>query len=416
MKLRRLEIVRSPDAPEYVRLEAEVVYADRPSRPEVYWIEVDERFASDLSLSGNAWLACLLPLAMTLHEPLQLTVPVDRQLFQNAERLMEIWADWYPDRQVVPIEAELLAENQLKAQGRIGAFFSGGVDSFFTLLHHDQEALAASLPRIDDLITVWGFDIPIDNARAFDNVRRSSAQVASQLEKQLIIVGSNFRKTRLSQLRWLSHFGSLLIGLGLGLEDRFAKLLISSAYGSKNQKPISGSHPRTDPLLSTSKTSIVHYAQDHDRFERTAYISRSKIAMATLRVCWESPTGANCGTCDKCIRTMATLDLLGGLHLSSTLPVERYNLGKLERAYSGAQRVYYLSLKEHAEARGRSDIVSAIERNLARSRRLDRWTQLPRLLRINQRLKSSYPGLWSRLRPLRSASKALLRRLTGATI
>jgi hypothetical protein len=323
---------------------------------------------------------------------------------------------WYPERQAVSVEADEISIAQPAGSSRTGVFFSGGVDSFFTTLHFDKRAAEESLPPIDDLITVWGFDIPIDNALAFDRVRRNSSRIASQLQKELVIVKTNARETRLSQMAWLSHFGSLLAGLALSLEGRYAKILISSAEGHRYQKPISGSHPQTDPLLSTSDTAVIHYGQDHDRFQRTALISNSAIAMDALRVCWESAIGVNCGQCDKCYRTMATLDILGCLPLCSTLPADEFDVRRLEGIYSSNQRAYYLSLREHAYSRGRDDIAEAIDRSLARSNRIDSWTQLPMLLRANQKLKSSSPFLWRLIRPIRSAMKALLKRATGASI
>jgi hypothetical protein len=399
-----------------MRLEGEVVYTDRPSKPEVFWIEVQERFAPYLSQSGNPWLACLLPLAMTLHEPLQLPIPIDRQLHENAGHLMQIWAKWYPDRQVIPIEADFTADDHMDVPDKTGVFFSGGVDSFFTTLHYDEQATERSLPSVDDLITVWGFDIPIDNQLAFNTVQRDVGRVARLLKKDLIVVKTNARETRLSQMHWLSHFGSLLIGVGLSLERRYTNILITSAEGRKYQKPVSGSHPLTDPLLSTSRTTVVHYGEDRDRFERTDFVSHSAIAMDTLRVCWESSSGVNCGKCDKCYRTMAALDILGRLHQCATLPADEFDASKLERIYSGHQRAYYLSLREHARDRDRADIVNAIDKSLARSKRLDALTQLPRLQRANQMLKSSFPFVWLLLWPIRYAAKTILKQVTGASI
>ena len=74
------------------RLLGEVVYDDRPGEPEEYWFEVPEQWAGSLSLSGNPWLACLLPLAVTLGEPLRLCVPVDPELRAGVARVMQTWA------------------------------------------------------------------------------------------------------------------------------------------------------------------------------------------------------------------------------------------------------------------------------------------------------------------------------------
>ena len=97
MELVSVRIEESPHAAGRVRLVGDVSYDDRPGT-EAYWFEVDEEYAGALSLSGSPWLACLLPLAVTLGQTLRSASPVDPLLFENAPRLMETWTTWYRKR------------------------------------------------------------------------------------------------------------------------------------------------------------------------------------------------------------------------------------------------------------------------------------------------------------------------------
>ena len=91
MDLVRVEIIGSPQRAGHARLCGDVAYDDRAASPERYWFEVPREQAEALSLSGNAWLACLLPLAVTRREPLRIAAPVDRTLLNHAPELMQNW-------------------------------------------------------------------------------------------------------------------------------------------------------------------------------------------------------------------------------------------------------------------------------------------------------------------------------------
>ncbi len=252
MQLKSRDIAPSPVAPDRVRLSGEVTYDRGPIRSEVYWFDVPERYAASLSVSGNPWLVCLIPLAVTLGEPLRICEPVDRRLLENVAELMRIWKCWYPHLHVVPLEAESVESSEPTIARKIGAFFSGGVDSFFTALWHADRSESAARVRIDDLLTVWGFDVPLANVDAFRRMRDVLRRAAEDLGIELIDVATNVRDTRWQQTDWtyLSH-NCALGGVALALEGRYRKMLMASTGGYRDLLPW-GSHVLTDPLLSTS--------------------------------------------------------------------------------------------------------------------------------------------------------------------
>src|SRR5467141_3432797 len=127
MDLVRVEIIESPQRAGHARLCGDVAYDDRAASPERYWFEVPREQAEALSLSGNAWLACLLPLAVTRREPLRIAAPVDRTLLNHAPELMRIWRSWYRHLTLVPIEEEPAPASSLAPAGsHNAALFSGG--------------------------------------------------------------------------------------------------------------------------------------------------------------------------------------------------------------------------------------------------------------------------------------------------
>ena len=378
MELRRIQIEKSPSKEGRVRLSAEVAYGEGNSCPEVYWIEFPEKYAEFLSRSGDPWLACLLPLAMKLGEPLRINEPVDKDLLKGVQELMEIWKAWYPHLHIVPIETEVVDRGQREAGGRTASFFSGGVDSFFTVLRHRD---GADPINIDDLLFMGGFEIPLRNADAYGRMCDTLERAAAVLGKELVRISTNFRETRLREVSWLhlSH-GCAMATVALALSKRYDKVLIASDAGYKDLQPC-GSHPLTDPLFLTTQTKILHDGARFDRVEKLALICQSEVAMRSLHVCWKSRSEKNCCACRKCYRTMLILYFHGALGRCKTMQEQYFDLERVSRIYSpagGDARQNLLKIRVHAVAKGRRDIIRNIDRSLKRSKRIDRYLSILR--------------------------------------
>ncbi len=414
MRLKHCEIVKSPSQGNSIRLVGEVTYDHRFFKPERIWFEVAEDYAGFLTDSGNPWLTCLIPLAVTIGEPLRIGRPVDRHLFDNVQELMRIWVGWYPYLHIVPIEAEIVDAAPREMQAKTALFFSGGVDSFHTLLRYDAEAGQGTHRTIDDLLLLWGFDIPIHNNTAFERVADDVQRVATDLGKEVVVVASNLRQTRFQQTMYTNHsHGSFLAAIGLALEKRYKELIISNSDTGKNQDPW-GSHQFTDPLHSTANTHIRHYGVEYDRVEKTAYIAQFRVAMESLRVCWLSDTGENCGSCEKCHRTMLTLELLGALERCSTFKKKHVDLDQIARLYSsGEWALFYLrQIRDYARRQARDDIADALERSFVHTDRLNRWLLFSMVWKAKAFLQKN-PALWGMLRPIRIVIKSVVRKVTG---
>jgi hypothetical protein len=396
MELVSVRIDRSPSSRGRVRLVGDVVYDDRPRTPEQYWFEVPETYADSLSVSGNPWLACLLPLAVTRREPLRLCRPIDPVLSANASRLMKIWTGWYPRLRIVPIDAEVKPVEPAPEPGETAALFSGGVDSFFTVLRNREERDRESFPVIDRLLCVWGFDVGLDTPEEFERLRSRLSEAARDLGKELIDVATNLREVRLREANWggLSH-GSALASVGLALERRFSVVYIAATPSVASAW---GSHHETDPLFSTSRTRIIHHGVGVARIEKTEYVSRSDVAMRSLHVCPRAGSSENCCVCRKCYLVMLTLEAIGALSRCSAFRSRALDLERVKRIFLAdlAYEKHYGEIEVRARATGRRDIADAITECLSRSRRLKRLLIVPDWLRTKR-------GLWRLARWMRMA-------------
>src|SRR5262245_32168146 len=241
---------------------------------------------------------------------------------------MRIWRCWYPRLHIIPLEVEVAKVEPRTTARRTAAFFSSGVDAWFTLLSHQNESHTT---QIDDLLTVWGLDIRVDRPREFDKLREVLGRVTSKYQLAGVEVATNFYREGTfwrARADWgqVGH-GCALASIGLLFQNRYCRVLIPSTHRYDDLIPW-GSHPLTDPLLSTSATRFVHDGAGFSRTEKTAFVINSQLALDNLQVCWGTGSFHNCGTCDKCYRTMTTLLLLGALDRCGTFEGKGVDLGR----------------------------------------------------------------------------------------
>lgn len=386
--------VRVESAPEgdRVRLIAEIQYEQGTPERETCWFEVPSALEPELSRTGNPWLACLLPVAAHLGEPLRLTAPVEAVLLEGALDLLSVWRAWYPHLTLIAIEAPVGANVSAPGEGyREACFFSGGVDSAFTLLQRVRTR--AKLPPDQtlgslDLLSVHGLDIRLDSGAAFSRISTAAEQVAECYGCGLVPISTNLRQTRFRTAPWgsLSH-GSLLAGIALALEPRYRRAIVSSSFDFTDQHPW-GSHPLTDPLLSTSSLTMEHFGCRHRRAYKIAELASPDAAplLRALRVCYHSQDGMNCGNCGKCYRVMAVLEMVGALERSALFPPGAYTLKRFRRCYAPTtSHSLLMAIRDFAQEHDRPDVVRACNQCWQLSAAVRPLVQLARRLRDHPR-------------------------------
>lgn len=406
MQLRQIDITKSPDTVGAVRLVGEVAYGKGHPKVEHHWIEVPEAYGEHLSTSGNPWLVWLSLHAFSRGEPLLIDRPVDAVLLENIREVMRIWQRWYPRFHPVPIETSTYDSQTQPARAKRGTFFSLGVDTFFTVFHHDAQSAARAEPLIDDLLLLWGFDIIREDADAFGKLRARSQTVASELGKELIVVTTNLRETQLNVGGPLDLTQDpFLATIALALETRYREVLISAGWAPASPLQPHHTHPVVNALLTTGPTRVTFFGTEFSRITKTALEAQSDLAMRTLHVCWYPPLGENCGRCNKCLRTMATLEVLGVLDQCTAFPKGSLTLEKLAKAYveTSYDLGYLRQIQAFAREHGRGDIESAIEHSIRRSERINKLLWLPNAF---GRWLRNRPVLWQLIgRPLRRIRK-----------
>lgn len=395
MKLLSVTTTLSPGSAELIRMTG-TVEKQSGERFDI-WFEVPIGLGDQLSNSGNPWLVAMLPYGMETGETIVCDIPSDAALVENLNGVIATWCQWYPHLIAPKIEAPLSAFELRHGTGdRTAGFFSGGVDSWFTVLRHLPELLPGAIGNLDELITVHGFDIPIESVASFEQLRETLANAAKKVGKEMVVVKTNLRRPG---SLWASAWGWLTNGAGLAtvallLEGKFGQVIIGSSYPYGNLGPW-GSHPMVDPLFSTKHLSIKHDGASFDRVEKTRLVASFEYALTSLHVCWKGQAQTNCGVCSKCVRTLATLELLQQ-NAPDNLFLEKFDPVRLRQLFiaTSQDEIFIKEIYVHSNELGNHLIRDCAAQAIRRSTRLRRLfavvDSVPVLWRIGPALRRQF--------------------------
>ncbi len=227
---------------------------------------------------------------------------VSSGLLKAIAPIQDLFAAWYPDAQRIRVEG--VGDSGVCAPAGTAAFFSGGLDSWFTAHKHQ--------PELDALIFVHGFDLPVSRLdvreRMVDPLRTATARFGVPL----IEVETNLRTFVDAHARdWIYAFGSGLAAVALLLRPRFSRVFVPASETYRHMDPC-GSHPLLDPLWGTDGLFVIVDGAEATRVDKAKALAGCEPALASLRVCWENRGGLyNCGQCEKCLRTLVELEIAG---------------------------------------------------------------------------------------------------------
>ena len=251
------------------------------------WIQTSADIAFLEHDLGDIWLPAVLPLAMSRGEKIVLRDPISDQRREAAERVQDIFVSWYPKKlsrvaiQAPPSNTPRPRRLRLrrKPDPRVAATcFTGGVDSFYTLLTN---------PDVGAIVYGHGLDIPLKHrATAGRRVDAELQRVAQESGIDYFRARTNLREVFGKQVSWgfLTH-GSVLASIGLVLSPVIESLRIPSTHLIGTDIAW-GSHPSLDPLWSTDRLTVIHDGADASRVDKTRRLADEPLAQRHLRVCF----------------------------------------------------------------------------------------------------------------------------------
>jgi hypothetical protein len=385
--------------------------------PTTLWFRFPARYREQVTDRSDGFAATLLPLAMRLGEPLEVRGELSYRLAHGLRDWQHIQSTWKPDlfREVEMRFGRLVDARATSAPAAVGTAFSGGVDSFHALWTH----LGTNEPyppyRISHCLMINGFDrdADLDGVGSFAALERIYAAMATELGLDLVAVRTNAMQF-LGPFIQKQSFASFVTAPALVLGGLFARYYVPSSYKFTllGLYP-DGSHPMLDHLLATETLATIHDAGHLTRVAKTAAIAPWPATHDRLRVCFNATrvneaTGVveNCCRCEKCLRTMTTLHLLGALETFRCFPrpLERRDIRALDYRHEGS-RIFADEIIAFASEHGRPEIAADLRHAIAHSTRLR--PAVRRLVRASFALEQRFPP-W---RLLVTPPKRLLQRL-----
>jgi hypothetical protein len=258
-----------------------------------------------LVLSSEAIVSAFLLICGHHGRALALDATLTTRFRDNLTPLQRVIREFWGYPEVVlsePLGDRQQMKGQLVPAYRGAALmFSGGVDSFYSLL---RGPLAP-----DALVLVEGFDIPLSQPNRTDVAWASLQAVANHFGLEAVKVATNLREHELFRsVDWEVTHGGALAAVGHLLASQYSHVIISSSNPYLQPSKPWGSHFRLDTHWSSERMSLLHVGATHVRGDKLLEIADEPIVQEHLRVCWEGETTQlNCGRCEKCVRTQLVL-------------------------------------------------------------------------------------------------------------
>lgn len=388
-----------------VTVTLETLFAPLPTEFAL-WYELPAEYASAVSADrGDAFVVALLFLAMRLDEDLRINAPLSARLSHSLTEYQHIFSTWFSGLRPVKIQHEGKADRVRTAPGT-GVFFSGGIDSFFSLWSHLDQQEDNPDYRITHGLYLDGFDTNGTHSAAYDNSMTAYRSLLGQLDVDLVPIRTNLKTVVNETTTGWEAYGAFLLSNALLLQGLLRRCYVPS--GVEYADTAEGSHPLTDHLLSTETLEVIHDGAWATRVEKTMALATWPATYDHLYVCFgrEDEPLQNCCRCEKCIRTMVALDLAGVLDQYSTfpLPLERRHVRGWQMPYFHHTGIFAQRLYRLAQERGRTDVAHDLRYMLWSHRmRFSRIGQLLRKLLVLPAKRSAWiSNLYYRLRGTRA--------------
>lgn len=383
---------------------ATTLRSDQEDRNWRVFIGVPDKFSYMLSTRQDTFLPLALMLSLVRGEPLDLSViEVDPLFLRNVKSAIAHHASWRKNLKFnAPVNISEAKENpQIKKEA--AAFFSGGIDSLFTLVRH-SESRSASIGAV----------IPCDLSYALHVFHRDHMAAASKIEAESRVLKTAAQNLGIQFVPVLSNImvfdrvwwdayvpvghGAALSTIMHALSNGFGHGIIGSSHSYGTLIPW-GSSPITDPLYSSSSLEIIHDGSTYTRVEKTKAISESKAALQSINVCdhmVENEGYVNCSKCQKCLRTMITVDLLnkGSEAACPSFDWSEYTADKFGALLlkNKSEMSFAYEIKDAAYGI-RPDIVAAVDQAIRRSRRFAPLSKVENLVKSTQFARSNRKAL-----------------------
>ena len=313
---------------------------DRPQR-EIY-VERLQGAADGFWPNPNGFLLAAIVPAMHFGERrIQVEGSVCPDLRNGIFTVMQQLRKWYGPENHEPLSIEPtkgFSPPVPPKNRRVASFMSGGVDALTTLYVNRRDYPLNHPGSIKDGFIVHGIDVGgyenrDKNMGHFQLAIDALGDIAEDSHLNLVPLSTNFRfLVNSDELFALESHGAIFAGIAHMHSQHVTTSLLASTNNVDELMPW-GSHPLLEPNYSSSDLQIRYDGAWMTRLDKLRHIVDWKPAMRNLRTCFHafrSPDVLNCGKCEKCLRTMVELLVLGKLEKCEAFPYDDVTVEMIE--------------------------------------------------------------------------------------
>ena len=300
------------------------------------WYSVDEQYGSYFCDDRvDSFLIVSLMYAMKSHQDIVVNAPVSRRLLYHIiYDIQPLFTKLIPGSRCVQVSVPNEECTILKGKA-VGCGCSLGVDSMSALYKHLGDEVMEEY-RVTHLALFNSGQLGYLNKESDESSFRKAVEGITSFSKEtnlpIVAVNSNLNDFYVEAgfKTATSRFVVSTLSCPLALQKLFGKYIFASSTPIQsfelNIKDQSFAEVAYVSLLSTEGTEFVLADSAVTRVEKTEFIRHNPLTPKYLDVCWavqvassithdrrwlRDKTKKNCGWCDKCLRTLFTLELLG---------------------------------------------------------------------------------------------------------
>ena len=319
------------------------------------WYSVDEKYGSYFCDDrADSFLVASLMYAMKSHQDIVVHAPVSKRLLYHINNdIQPLFTKLIPGSRCIRINAP--DEECPILEGKaVGCGSSLGVDSLSALYRHMGDHVIDEY-RVSHLALFnsgqLGYRNEVSDEQAFRKAIYGLALFSKDVNLPIVAVNSNLNaffvefgfKTAKSRIVMST------LSCPLALQKLFGKYIYASSTPIQSFELSVQDQTFAEaayvPLLSTESMEMVLADSATTRVEKTDFIRNNPLTHKYLDVCWaeqlassncrderwlKGKTKKNCGWCDKCLRTLFTLELLGEdlSQYDSIFDLQKYQIHK----------------------------------------------------------------------------------------
>lgn len=317
-----------------IALVASVIDEARNLKTEL-WYAVEKEFGQYLCVElADPFLCAVYEVAMVSRQDISIDAPVSAKfLFHLRNTIQPLFLKLLPGSKIVDVIVASESDWDFHAKG-VGCGCSLGVDSLASIYAQMDPAL----PKEYKLTHLAFFncgqlgDYELDKVKEnFIQSQKAVRRFADEIGYPLITVDTSLNEFyKYCGVTLLQSFLNRSMSCALALQKLFRHYVLASSYPADKitVSSVDQSHMEAVfvPLHSTENCEFVVGNPMMKRTDKTKYISGYPLTERYLTVCWAEQTAyevwhntqflegkakPNCGWCDKCLRTLLTLDIFG---------------------------------------------------------------------------------------------------------